>query len=235
MQALSRLMSMRPDWVGIVLLLTLAGALRWSLYEGPDAPLAVALLLPADVDEHTPLVEAWQAAAQAEGLSLALVSDDAFLRPTLRKPVRYAGLILPASLHPAVSAVLRDRLQGYVEQGGKLMVVYDAASLPPPGHLAAVRQSPRCGGDGSLVGGLHQSGKGRLAFIDLERERLGMQTGPAPLRRLLGWFGTDGCGPSQVCLCSEDLVERSALAASALFGHLKSLKIHDLNQGSSWK
>lgn len=305
-------MSIRRHGPSVVMLLMLAGALGWSLYEGPEPPLAMALLLPGNADERGPLVSAWQRAAQAEGLPLAVVRDDALLRPRLRKPARFAGLILPDSLHPAASAGLLDRLQGYVEQGGKLMVVYDAASLPPSGHVPAVHQSllsrlvgvdyaayrhshtetslalsanpeniPRQlllaglhsmaksddvgslswvpfahsetkyahfdttgtyrgqallrGSDGSLIAGLHQSGKGQVAFVNLELGRLGMQTDPALLRRFLSWFGTDVCGFPLTSARSVDAESYAAEESSSLFGRLKSLKIRDLDQGASWE
>lgn len=267
-------MSPRPHGPTVILLLILIGALGWSLYEGPEPPLALALLLPADADTRDSRVIAWRHAAQIEGLPLVVIRDNVFLRPIFRKPIRYAGVIVPDGLHPAASGILIGRLQDYVERGGKLLMVYDAATLSPPGHILAVRQShlsrlvgvdyaasdhpgspasqtlaiapvkipsplllTRLNGmpkhdnpallsrvtlvrvekqsahpeptgayrdltlhdsANTLIAGLHPSGKGQVALVNLELGKLGAHSDPAPLHRVLRWFGTDVCGFPQV-------------------------------------
>ena len=285
----------------VILLLILIGALVWSLYEGPEPPLALALLLPTDADTRDPRVIAWHHAAQTEGLPLVVIRDDVFLRPTLRKPIRYAGVIVPDGLHPAASGILMGRLQNYVERGGKLMVVYDAATLHPPGHILAVRQaqlsrlvgvdyrayghSPRPASRtlaikpvkipspllltrlygmakhddpaslskvslvrvekqsahleptvpyrglalrdsaNSLIVGLHQTGKGQVALVNLALGELGAYSDPTPLHRFLHWFGTDVCGLPRMPASDGRVDNTIDQKSSSLLRHQKALKM----------
>lgn len=301
-------MSLRPHGPTIFLLLILIGALGWSLHEGPEPPLALALLLPGDADTQDPRVSAWRHAAQTEGLPLAIIRDDVFLRPTMRKPIRYAGVIVPDGLHPVASGILIGRLQNYVERGGKLMVVYDAATLSPPGHIPAVRQShlsklvgvdyaaygqlgspasrtlatapakipapslligphgmaKRDGpaslsmvtfvreekqyahlvatgvyrglilsksNDGRLITGLHQSGKGQVALVNVELGALGARSDPAPLHRFLHWFGTDVCGLPGMPSRGGRVENTTDKTSSSLLDNRESLKRVDHGPG----
>lgn len=135
------MITLRRHGPTLFLLLVLIGALGWSLYEGPEPPWALALLLPSDASAQDPRVSAWRRAAQTEGLPLAVIRDDVFLRPTLRKPIRYAGVIVMDGLHSAPSSILIGRLQSYVETGGKLLVVYTASTLRPRSSILGVRPS----------------------------------------------------------------------------------------------
>jgi len=299
-------MRIRQQWPTVLLLLILTGVIWWSLHEGPEPPLLVALLLPNDVDMQHPIVAAWRKAALTRGVPLAVISDNDFLRPTLKKSARFAGVILPDTLHPAVSSVLIGGLQTYVDNGGRLMVVYDAATLSPPGHVVVVRNlylsklvgfdyshygqpskpvslalpadhsnipsqlllawlessakhadltslsiipiahtekkyahlgttgsylglSLLKGSDGSLIAGLHPSGKGQVAFVNLELGRLGAESDNFPLHRFLRWFGTDVCGLPLFSSNSERVEENAYLKSLSPFVNLKSLKIfnHD--------
>ncbi len=302
-------MRIRRQWPAVFMLLILTGVLWWSLHEGPEPPRLVALLLPNDVDTQHPVVVAWRQAALIRGVPLAVISDNDFLRPTLKKSARFAGVILPDTLHRAVSSVLIGRLQTYVENGGRLMVVYDAATLSPPGHLVVVRNSylsklvgidystygqpsdPASlalpadhshipsqlllawlessarradltslsilpiaqtekkythlgtkgaylglpllmGSDGSLIAGLHQSGKGQVAFVNLELGRLGAESDNVPLHHFLRWFGTDVCGLPLLLSNGGRAEENAHLKSSSPFANMKSLRILNHDRGS---
>ena len=100
----------------------------------------IALLLPNDIDAKAPLVRIWEEAAREEGLRLVLLRDDELLRPGFENR-HLAGLIVPDTLHPVAGDALILALQKYVQDGGKIMLTYDAATwqrrgLYRPNHAA---------------------------------------------------------------------------------------------------
>lgn len=84
------------------------------------------LLLPDSVNEKDVQVEVWVDAALEEGLHLQVVRDSALLDPTLQ--TKSAGLIVPDQVHRQANDALVGALHRYVDQGGKLMIVYDACT-----------------------------------------------------------------------------------------------------------
>ena len=109
--------------------LALVAGLVWQA-STTSGRMAIALLLPDDVDRSDPRVRAWVDAAREEGLPLEAVTASSFLRPFHRD--FYAGVIMPDSVHAAASDVLLERLTSYTRSGGKLMVVFDAGTLAGP-------------------------------------------------------------------------------------------------------
>ncbi len=81
------------------------------------------LLIPDNLDQQDDRVKAWLDAAQEEGLKIQLLTDTQFLRAEEKV---YTGLILPDSIHQRASDELIAAIYGFVEQGGNLMLVYDA-------------------------------------------------------------------------------------------------------------
>jgi len=92
----------------------------------PSSMDTISLLLPDSMDEKDPHVQLWIDAAQEEGLHLRVVRDSALLDPMFQ--MRSAGLILPDQLHRQANDALVGAIHRYVEQGGHLMIVYDACS-----------------------------------------------------------------------------------------------------------
>jgi hypothetical protein len=84
------------------------------------------LLIPDSISSGDPMVQIWMDAAAEEGLHLALVRDSDLLSPTFE--LRGSGLIIPDEIHRIANDALIGALYGYVQHGGKLMLVYDAAT-----------------------------------------------------------------------------------------------------------
>ena len=96
------------------------------------------LLVPDGTDFSDPLVTVWLDAASEEGLHVIPMSDSSFLRPRFRTP-RYAGVILPDTVHEQASDLLIGVLRKYVATGGNLMLAYDAGTKSLNGFYAADR------------------------------------------------------------------------------------------------
>jgi Polysaccharide deacetylase len=96
------------------------------------------LLVPDGADFSDPRVTVWLDAASEEGLHVVPVHDSAFVRP-LFSETRCAGVILPDSIHQRAGDAFLMSLRRYVSDGGKLMLVYDAATLSLEGRYAASR------------------------------------------------------------------------------------------------
>ncbi|MBI4756246.1 MAG: polysaccharide deacetylase family protein [Betaproteobacteria bacterium] len=129
--------------LGILAAIVVAGVLIARIYLDPSERIVtLGLVVPDDVDPANPVLTAWLDAAAEEGLPLRTVSASQLLRPRpWGGPVEYAGLILPDTVHRAASDTLLTHLEQYVQRGGQLMVVYDAATLTLPGGAYARRKS----------------------------------------------------------------------------------------------
>lgn len=103
--------------------------------------LALALLVPDDTNLDDPKLTAWLDAAKEEGVKLEVLTASQFLRPFPFSLSRYAGLILPDSIHVMMSETLIGGVHDYVGSGGKLMLVFDAGTLLPPNQTYAKGQS----------------------------------------------------------------------------------------------
>lgn len=126
--------SARPRWTAFAALVALiaAGGAWWLSGDSADADLSVALLLADDTDLKHPVVTAWLDVAREEGISLTPIRASELVRPLRLSRVHYAGVILPDTVHKVAGDALLQRLGEYVNDGGKLMVVYDAATLTLP-------------------------------------------------------------------------------------------------------
>jgi hypothetical protein len=87
----------------------------------------LALLVPDGTNYSDPRIRVWLDAASEEGLHVVPMNDSSFLRPRFTRP-RYAGVILPDTIHQQASDLLVGALHKYVAGGGDLMLVYDAGA-----------------------------------------------------------------------------------------------------------
>ena len=98
----------------------------WSSKNNQAQPLTLFLLLPSGQAKDHPVTQAWLDAAAEEGLLLEPLTDDEFIQHHAdRRPM--AGVILPDTVHPQASDLLINTLYQYVENGGQLLVSFDAA------------------------------------------------------------------------------------------------------------
>lgn len=86
----------------------------------------ILLLLPDSANENDVQIKVWLDAASEEGLHLEVVHDSALLDPMFQ--TKSVGLIVPDQVHREANDALIGALHRYVEQGGKLMIVYDACT-----------------------------------------------------------------------------------------------------------
>jgi hypothetical protein len=93
------------------------------------------LLLPDAVNSSEPEVRLWLDAASEEGLHMGILRDSELLRPTA--DLRCAGIVVPDEVHRSANDALVGALYRYVERGGHLMLVYDAATWDLQGHFVA--------------------------------------------------------------------------------------------------
>ena len=85
------------------------------------------LLVPDGANLSDPKITVWFDAASEEGLHVVPIHDSELVRPFFGMP-RCAGLILPDSIHRQASDYLIAGIRSFVASGGKLMLVYDAAT-----------------------------------------------------------------------------------------------------------
>ncbi|HKW16410.1 MAG TPA: hypothetical protein VJO35_02760 [Terriglobales bacterium] len=103
----------------------------WIAYSRPSfSSDQILLLLPDDTSSSDPLAMMWLDAAAEEGLHVVTVHDSEFIRPIFRHSLG-AGVILPDTIHRRASDMFILALRRYVSDGGKLLLVYDAATLFP--------------------------------------------------------------------------------------------------------
>src|SRR5579863_8961412 len=121
--------------------ITLAALIAWS-WARHDRFRSTAdrllLLVPDDISFSNPKVAMWLDAGSEEGFHVVPVHDSEFLRP-LWGESKCAGVILPDSIHQQASDVFVATLHHFVADGGKLMLVYDAATFSLNGTYAAGR------------------------------------------------------------------------------------------------
>jgi len=91
------------------------------------------LLVPDSTTPTDHEVRLWFDAASEEGLHLELLHDSDFLKPT--SDIRGAGLIVPDEIHRYANDAVIGALYRYVENGGHLMVVYDAGTWDLQGRF----------------------------------------------------------------------------------------------------
>lgn len=116
----------------------------------PDPGLLL-LLLPDGQSLSDARVRAWMDAAQEEGVRIQAVYDSEFLQMG-DAALRYAGLILPDSLHVQATDEIVAAVQHYTEGGGKTLLVFDFGALTLQGDVPVYavprsRLSPLAGVD----------------------------------------------------------------------------------------
>ena len=123
-------LSLRTLLIGLACLLAAYSIQRMVAFNAPGGRAAkIALLVPDGTSHDDPMLGIWRDAAREEGIDLAVVDASAFLRPDARGTAeRFAGIILPDTLHRSASRLLLDRLGDEVRGGAWLMLVYDAAT-----------------------------------------------------------------------------------------------------------
>jgi hypothetical protein len=100
----------------------------------------------------------WLRAAREQGLPASLVTPDEVLADWRDEGNRFAALVLPDGLAQKASPPFVDGLRRFVENGGRLLVVFDAAIFKPDGYYAPERSvlSDLVGVDYAIYG---QAGK----------------------------------------------------------------------------
>jgi hypothetical protein len=111
-------------------------AQRWST--ATRSLHSIVLLVPNAAAEADARIQVWADAAEEEGLLLRRMSVAEFLRPWTDRS-HLAAVILPDGLQATTDYPLLGTLERYVEEGGQLMLVYDAATRS--GDLPAGRGS----------------------------------------------------------------------------------------------
>ncbi len=112
--------------MALILIVCAAAFMYRDSERQPPSADSIALLLPDALDAKDPHVQLWLDAAQEEGLHLRIVRDSALLDPMFQ--MRSSGLILPDEVHRQANDALVGAIHRYVEQGGNLMIVYDACT-----------------------------------------------------------------------------------------------------------
>jgi len=127
----------RAALAAVILVLLVAGLgifLATSHRAEDDPGSVIALLIPDNEKANKSLVAIWLDAAREEGIRMEVLTDSEFLRPGIGRARReYAGIVMPDTVHKSANAVLLQRLVAYTQNGGKLMLVYDAATQTPGG------------------------------------------------------------------------------------------------------
>ncbi len=124
----------------IALLLAGLAVFTYKDYSRQAAPLslATALIVPDDVPLEGHFVQMWQAAAQEDGVMLKTVRSSQWIDSVARFNHTWESAILPDTFYRKASPSLLIALEKFVQEGGKLMVVYDGASLNEKGAYSTI-------------------------------------------------------------------------------------------------
>jgi hypothetical protein len=115
------------------LILGVASVLAWThlssrLYPPPSSLNSAVLLIPDDATRQQPVTQAWLDAAHEEGMQITILTDNQFIQARANgTPI--SGVILPDSVHARASQILVSTLHHYVEEGGQLLISFDAGLL----------------------------------------------------------------------------------------------------------
>jgi hypothetical protein len=128
---------MKKRWIFIVIacLTAVVAWWMWSRARLATSADSLLLLVPDSTSLSDPRVVLWGDAGSEEGLHVVPTHDSEFLRTFLQRR-EFAGLIVPDSIHREASDVVVAELRRFVSNGGKLMLVYDAATLSREGRYA---------------------------------------------------------------------------------------------------
>lgn len=121
----------------VLVIITASAWLYWQLTakQRETNHVLIALLTPDNISVTNPMVSIWINAAKEDGIWLKAISASSFLRPDLFiQDSDYAGVIIPDSILQSVGPMLLAGLKKYIQRGGKLMLVFDAATLTLSGN-----------------------------------------------------------------------------------------------------
>lgn len=117
------------------LLVVVVAYLLLAAWHGTDSASRtpeIVLLLPDGADGSDPLIQAWIDAAGESGVPLRPKRASEFLQP-LRGSSWPVAVVLPDTVHTRAAPALVTTLVRYVDDGGRLLLVFDAATLTPEG------------------------------------------------------------------------------------------------------
>lgn len=122
-------------YVALALLLIALAAFAYRNYVGEtkSSPLTTALLVPDDIPLDGHYAQMWLAAAQENGIKLKTIHSNQWAESITRDGNTWEGAILPDTFYRKSSPSLVIALEKFVQQGGKLMVVYDGGTLNEKG------------------------------------------------------------------------------------------------------
>lgn len=124
----------RASWRSITWLILSSVLVLWSTLtlhaksRQLETGHGIVLLIPDAKALSLPVTQAWLQASQEEGLAVTPMTANEFTRAQANR-IRVAGVLLPDSVHRQASDLLVNTLSQYVEEGGALMVTFDAALL----------------------------------------------------------------------------------------------------------
>lgn len=115
-------------WVALAVLLLALAYRAWSEFEAPTPATVVAVLAPDGMDASDPALAIWLDAAREEGLPVETVHISSLLGESVwgRKHRAYQAMILPDQVLRHGDSRLRQPLRAFVDNGGWLLVTYDA-------------------------------------------------------------------------------------------------------------
>lgn len=87
------------------------------------------LLISDNTPAHDPTLLAWKNTLEEAHYPYTILTDDQYLKATWRRKTNYPGIILPDHIHREISPATLGELIKYLNNGGKLLIVYDAATL----------------------------------------------------------------------------------------------------------
>ena len=99
----------------------------------------MALLLPDSAGLDQPQVAAWIDAVQEQGYEAVVYRNAQFLSDGSSAVLKYRGLVVPDGVQQVMGDDLVTAIKAYVQQGGQLMLVYDAGALDARGAYAVPR------------------------------------------------------------------------------------------------
>ena len=102
---------------------------------------SLTLLVPDGADTASWQIRVWTDTAVEEGLQMKILTDSAFLALGTAAAEQISGLVLPDSAHIRASDRLVEGVKQFVSRGGRLLLVYDAASLNDEGFYDASGRS----------------------------------------------------------------------------------------------
>lgn len=184
-----------------------------SAYAGTAGSLL--LLLPDGQPSDDPRVAVWLDAAREEGLQVQPIADSAFIALGAQAQT-HAGVILPDQVHVRADDTLLQAVRGYVQQGGTLLLVYDAAALTADGFYSVPRSrlSDLAGIDYVLYDALRERTIGFGPVV-------GMRSALAALQVPPGKSMPAGAAPAEPCYLASDSDDPGGLKRNALPKPLK--------------